>query len=109
MIIGKPKPRKFLSDTIGQAAMLEQTAEEAMEFAHACLKYARYLRKDNPVSEKYTKETMIININDEAADIDICLDELKHCRIIDEEALAGYKACKIDANPLRFRKRGIDA
>ena len=36
---------KTIVDRIGKPAMLEQTAEECAELAHACLKEARRLRR----------------------------------------------------------------
>ena len=39
---------KPIVDRIGKPAMLEQTAEECAELAHACLKEARRLRGENP-------------------------------------------------------------
>ena len=39
---------KTIVDRIGLPALLEQTAEECTELAHACLKEARRLRGENP-------------------------------------------------------------
>jgi len=39
---------KEILDQIGEAALLEGTAEECAELAHACLKMARKLRDENP-------------------------------------------------------------
>ena len=39
----------MLIEKIGIPAMLEQTAEECVELAHACLKLARYYRNENKV------------------------------------------------------------
>ena len=36
----------MIIDAIGEPALLEQTAEEAIELAHACLKLARKLRAE---------------------------------------------------------------
>lgn len=64
----------MLYERIGLPAMLEQMAEECNELAHACLKYSRYLRNENPV---YTEpDEMIRNINEEMADVTITLGEL---------------------------------
>lgn len=38
----------MIIDIIGEPALLEQTAEEAIEFGHACQKLARKLRGENP-------------------------------------------------------------
>ena len=64
----------MLHEIIGLPAMLEQTAEELTEFAQACLKYARYLRGENPT---YKDESELRdNLHEEAADVIICMDEL---------------------------------
>lgn len=91
--------RKYLSDTIGQAAMLEQTAEEAAEFAKACLKMARYLRNENPVSAKYTEQKMHEDLVEETADIKICIDELEHLGLLDN--LNKQKETKIQKDRYR--------
>lgn len=64
-----------LVDYIGKPAMLEQTAEEAVELAHACLKLARMLRGENKVHNK-VEEELINNILEEIADLTICFDQL---------------------------------
>ena len=47
-------------ETIGEAAALEQLAEEATELAHAALKLARAMRKENPTPVK--KEEAALNL-----------------------------------------------
>lgn len=50
-----------LANYIGKPALLELTAEECVELAHACLKLARVIRQENPtpvtsdeaIGEKY--------------------------------------------------------
>ena len=66
----------YLFDKIGEAAMLEQTAEECSELAQACLKMARKLRGENP-TPKSAKE-IADNLAEEVADVLICLEELKN-------------------------------
>jgi len=65
----------MLLDTIGTPAMLEQTAEECVELAHACLKLARYYRNENKVYGK-NEEEMLNNLAEEMADVKICIDEI---------------------------------
>ena len=67
---------------IGEAAMLEQTAEEATELAQACLKYARFLRHQNPTPK--TKTECLDNLEEEIADVTICLQELRHGRVVQD-------------------------
>ena len=50
----------MLHEIIGTPAMLEQTAEECIEMAHACLKLARYMRGENKVYK--TIEEMYSNL-----------------------------------------------
>lgn len=65
----------MLIEKIGKPAMLEQTAEECVELAHACLKLARYYRGENKVYGK-TKGELLDNIVEEMADVDICICEI---------------------------------
>ena len=61
-------------DKIGVPALLEQTAEESIELAHACLKLARKIRKENPTPK--TKEELCHNLNEEIADVRLCIDTM---------------------------------
>ena len=64
----------YMRDRIGDAAMLEQLAEECAELGQAALKMARVLRKENPTPMTETEASdMII---EEAADVLICIDEV---------------------------------
>ena len=65
----------MLLEKIGKSAMLEQTAEECVELAHACLKLARYYRGENKVYGK-TEEELLDNLAEEMADVDICFNEM---------------------------------
>lgn len=65
---------KCLADTIGLPAMLENTAEEATELSHACLKLARKLRGENPTPAD--KNDILDNLCEELADIEVMMDEL---------------------------------
>lgn len=61
-------------EKIGEPAMLEQTAEECVELAQACLKLSRKLRGEN-----YTPKSMEIikeNLNEEVADVKLCFEYL---------------------------------
>ena len=65
---------KEILDQIGEAALLEGTAEECAELAHACLKLARKLRDENPtpVAEVW----IAASIQEELADLLNCVDIL---------------------------------
>lgn len=52
---------------LSAATLYEHLAEEATELAHACLKYARALRGENPVSFDVGK--VYNNIEEELSDI----------------------------------------
>lgn len=65
---------KTIVDRIGLPALLEQTAEECVELAHACLKEARRLRGENPTP--CTAEECKAAIMKEMADVALCLDML---------------------------------
>ena len=89
----------MLQEVIGTPAMLEQTAEECVELAHACLKLARYLRGENKVYK--TKEEIYSNLSEEIADIYICIDELLEAGVISQESIDSNIMTKLE----RMRKR----
>ena len=71
----------MLTEVIGKPAMLEQAAEECTELAHACLKMARFMRKENRV---YKSESEIrANLIEEIADVLVCITELTGNNIVD--------------------------
>ena len=75
----------MLHEIIGTPAMLEQTAEECVEMAHACLKLARHMRDENKVYK--TIEEMYSNLSEEIADVSICMSELLSAGVISYESL----------------------
>ena len=89
----------MLQEVIGTPAILEQTAEECVELAHACLKLARYLRGENKVYK--TKEEIYSNLSEEIADVYICIDELLEAGIISQESINSNIITKSE----RMRKR----
>ena len=89
----------MLQEVIGTPAMLEQTAEECIELAHACLKLARYLRGENKVYK--TKEEIYSNLSEEIADVYICIDELLEAGVIFYESIDSNIMSKLE----RMRKR----
>lgn len=56
-----------INKRVPTAAMYEQLAEECVELAHASLKIARYLRRENPTP--MTEEQIKHNLIEEASDI----------------------------------------
>lgn len=89
----------MLQEVIGTPAMLEQTAEECVELAHACMKLARYLRGENKVYK--IKEEIYSNLSEEIADVYICIDELLEASIISQESIDSNIMTKLE----RMRKR----
>lgn len=74
-----------LVDAIGVPALLEQMTEECLELGHACSKYSRHLRNENPVHGKTEKE-LIANILEEMADVMVTMRELRKVTdVIDNE------------------------
>lgn len=83
----------MLIEKIGTTAMLEQTAEEAVELALACLKYARFLRGENKVYG-YSEEELKEKLTEEMADVNICIWELiggNAIALINYGKVRGYK------------------
>lgn len=72
-----------IAKKIGEAALLEQTAEECAELSKEVLKLARILRGDNPTPK--SKAWVLQDVIEEIADVSLCLDVLK-------EALGCYKS-----------------
>lgn len=64
----------YMRDRIGDAAMLEQLAEECAELGKAALKMARIIRNENPtpVAETEAEDAIIEEFND----VVICAVEL---------------------------------
>ena len=91
---------KTIIDRIGKPALLEQTAEERAELAHACLKEARRLRGENP-TPKSTPECWLA-ISEELTDLQLCMELLEGAGYgQDPVAAADQRAAKL----LRWRDR----
>lgn len=80
---------KNIVDRIGLPALLEQTAEECAELAHACLKEARRFRGENP-TPKTTPECWLA-ISEELTDVQICIEMLDVAGYHGDPALADVK------------------
>ncbi|MBO5319031.1 MAG: hypothetical protein J6B01_04385 [Ruminococcus sp.] len=74
-----------LGKEIGIPALLEQTAEECVELAHACLKLARIRRNDNPTP--VTMEEAVNNLHEEMADVCLCMDTIANSGIVSFDAI----------------------
>ena len=70
-------------DSIGLPAVLEQLAEECSELAQASLKYARFLRGENPTpkTEKECRDALV----EEVADVTLCIRLIIEGYVIDPD------------------------
>lgn len=80
---------------IGVPALLEQTAEECSELAHACLKAARKMRNENPTPKSV--DDILAELTEEIADVQLCIDEVMKTGLISYEG--------VDSEILRKRER----
>lgn len=72
-----------IAEAIGHPALLEQAAEEAAEFAQACLKAARKMRAENPTPASPME--LMENVRDETADILTCIEIMTGCGLVSTE------------------------
>lgn len=92
-----------LEDYIGKPALLEQTAEECVELAHACLKLARKIRGVNPTPK--TEQDCVDALVEEIADVSICLDQIiQMSNIVSYEAIDSQYAIKQERMEKRIQK-----
>lgn len=89
-------------DLIGTPALLEQTAEECVELAHVCLKYARKNRGENPTPKEL--DDIIAELEEEIADVSLCIEELLRSGIIDIKAIEEISEKKLK----RWRERLLE-
>lgn len=83
---------------LGVAPILEQTAEECVELAHALLKFARKLRNENPTPTEFPD--LFNKMDEETADVEVCIDILRRCVIRTPEV----EKTKIE-KVIRWKKR----
>lgn len=62
---------EIIINRVGEAAIFENLAEECTELAQAALKYARYLRGENPVDSKLSKEEISMQVYEEWNDVEL--------------------------------------
>lgn len=90
-----------LANKIGVPATLELMAEESVELAHACLKYARYLRDENPAPGRSYPD-LTHKVEEEMADVYIILRELRKADgLVDNSRVSDI----IDEKRTRMNKR----
>lgn len=66
--------RNEILNKIGEAAVLEQLAEECTELAQSALKLARKIRGENPTPKSL--EECKASLQEEAADVELCINIL---------------------------------
>lgn len=66
---------QYIIDKIGEAAALEQLAEEAAELAQAAQKLARIVRGENPTP--VTREQAFSSLVEELSDVTLCVNVLE--------------------------------
>lgn len=83
----------LVHEVIGVPATLELCAEECAELAHACLKMARYLRKENPtpVNSSIVHEML----KEEVADVFVSIQNLRDANLFNFEEVYGMELEKI--------------
>jgi len=86
------KPKEILL-AIGDAAALEQLAEESAELAQAAMKAARKLRGENPTPK--AMPTIKYELNEELADTMTALRVVMETGIIDMELVREVRRRKI--------------
>lgn len=65
-----------LIEYVGEPAVYEHLAEECIELAHAALKYARYLRGENPMNPNVGEGLLKFDLKEEATDVLFFLEEV---------------------------------
>ena len=83
-----------IAKVIGTPALLEQCAEECEELAHVCLKMARKLRGENPTP--VSKAELWEHINEEAADVETCIEQLYNAGILSRTEMNSFKKAKTE-------------
>ena len=63
------REERAISYNCEQASLFEMVAEECSELSHVSSKIARYLRKDQPVSEDFNIMSALTNFLEEFADV----------------------------------------
>lgn len=98
---------KPLIEYIGKPALLEQTAEECIELAFACLKLARYMRGENKVPGRSETE-LLYSLHREFADVQIVLDQLTAGKVVDQREVSMWRLFKGNRMKHRFEEDDND-
>lgn len=68
---------EYVRSHLGQAALLEQLAEECAELGKAALKLARIYRGENPTP--LSEDAAFYAVKEEAVDVELCMDVVQPC------------------------------
>lgn len=79
----------YIIDIIGNAACLEQLAEECTELAQAALKMARLIRKENPTPITYNEAKT--SLTEEIADVRLCIKAIERDKPINTKEIEDMK------------------
>ena len=95
-----------IARVIGTPALLEQCAEECTELAQACLKMARKYRGENPTPA--SKADLWEHVNEEAADVEICIEQLYNAGVLSRTEMNSFKKSKMErwVNRINEGKKG---
>lgn len=66
----------LIKSATSQASRYELLGEEAAELSKAALKYARYLRGEQPITEDLTEEKLISDVLEEYGDVTLSFDSV---------------------------------
>ena len=83
-----------IHNNISVPALLELTAEECTELAHAALKLARYLRGENPTPEEM--DSLLVKLHEEMADVLVCSNVLVEAELIYPSMIERLEKNKIE-------------
>ena len=89
----------IIRNEIGVSALLEQTAEECVELAQACLKLSRKMRGENPTPA--TLDELNSKVTEEFADVANCMREMLKGNIVPYTEVTVIAESKME----RWKKR----
>lgn len=84
---------KMVADYYGYEEQSNQLIEECAELIQALNKYRRASGKGQPIAE-YQKTTVMDNIIEEIADVEVMLDQIKYLLNISEDDILAVKQAK---------------
>ena len=92
-----------IHNKISVPALLELTAEECTELAHAALKLARYLRGENPTPAD--SDMLAMKLHEELADVLVCSNVLVEADMLIPAIIKQYEKNKIERWAERLKEK----